>query len=145
MAIRHTLIIAPLLLALTACETAQENPNYKYSSTYKETAPHLAQNSRHPDQVQSPAPVRYVNTTPVQQGTQTIQTSTIHTSSSAIVPTTYSNTSSTQQIYTRVDSNCATNGIHRLIKLSLYFSQLIKMSPSIMFSQVQMRKTMPRL
>jgi len=82
MAIRHTLIIAPLLLALTACETAQENPNYKYSSTYKETAPHLAQNSRHPDQVQSPAPVRYVNTTPVQQGTQTIQTSTIHTSSS---------------------------------------------------------------
>jgi len=61
--------------------------------------------------VQSPAPVRYVNTTPVQQGTQTIQTSTIHTSSSAIVPTTYSNTSSTQPIYTRVDSNCATNGI----------------------------------
>ena len=107
MAVRHTFIIAPLLLALVACETAQENPNYEYSSTYEKTAPHLAQNSRHPDQIQSPAPVRYVNSTPLQQSAQTIQTS-----SSTTIPTTYSNTSSTQQVYTRVDSNCATQGIN---------------------------------
>jgi len=65
MALRHTLIIAPLLLAIAACETAQENPNYKYSSTYGNTAPQvLAANSRHPDQTQTSAPVRYVSTAP---------------------------------------------------------------------------------
>ena len=104
MAIRHTLIIAPVLLALVACETAQENPNYKYSSTYgnERVRPTLAQNGRHPDQQATVTPVRYVNTTPVQQSTQTIQTS-----HSTALPTTASN-----QVYTRVDSNCATHGIN---------------------------------
>lgn len=65
MALRNAFIVAPLLLTLAACETAQENPNYKYSSTYGDQAPQaLAQNSRHPEQIQAAAPVRYVNTTP---------------------------------------------------------------------------------
>lgn len=76
MALRHALIIAPLLLAISACETAQENPNYKYSSTYGTQAPQaLAQNSRHPDQTQTAAPVRYVSTAPA-QSSNIVQTST---------------------------------------------------------------------
>ena len=71
MALRHTLLLAPILFALSACETAQENPNYKYSSTYGQQTPQvLAQNSRHPAQVGSgqvqAAPVRYVQTPPSQ-------------------------------------------------------------------------------
>ena len=95
MALRHTLLIAPLLLVIGACETAQENPNYKYSSTYGEQAPQVfAQNSRHPDQVQA-APVRYVQSVPSQ--TQPI------TQASAV--TAYSPDNSTGT-YTRVNHEC---------------------------------------
>jgi len=76
MALRHTLLIAPLLLAFTACETAQENPNYQYSSTYGQRAPQaLAQNSRNPSQVQV-APVRYVAPNTAQSSPHVIQAST---------------------------------------------------------------------
>jgi len=76
MALRHTLLIAPVLLALAACETAQENPNYKYSSTYGQQAPQaLAQNSRTQTQLQT-APVRYVTNTPNQASGPVIQAST---------------------------------------------------------------------
>jgi len=75
MALRHILLIAPVVLALAACETAQENPNYQYSSTYGQQAPQaLAQNSRHPDQIQA-APVRYETQAPAQATSRVIQAS----------------------------------------------------------------------
>jgi len=76
MALRHTLLIAPLVFAFTACETAQENPNYQYSSTYGQRAPQaLAQNSRNPSQVQT-APVRYVTPNAGQSAPHLVQAST---------------------------------------------------------------------
>ena len=97
MALRHILLIAPLLVAIGACETAQENPNYKYSSTYGEPAPQVfAQNSRHPDQagqVQA-APVRYVRSVP--QQTQSVTQASANTSYSTAPSGTY----------TRVNHEC---------------------------------------
>ncbi len=61
MVLRHLLLITPLVLSLAACETAQENPNYKYSSTYGQQSPQvLAQNSRTYGHLQA-APVRYTS------------------------------------------------------------------------------------
>lgn len=98
MALRHAFIVAPLLLTLTACETAQENPNYKYSSTYGEQAPQaLAQNSRHPEQIQAAAPVRYVNTTSATPYSQNIVQTSAQTSSQA---------SAVNGTYTRVNHEC---------------------------------------
>lgn len=101
MALRHTLLIAPILLALSACETAQENPNYKYSSTYGEQVPQVfAQNSRNPAHSSSQAqvaPVRYVQTTPSSSQTQYVrQASAITTTSSGAPAATY----------TRVNHEC---------------------------------------
>ena len=98
MALRHTLLIAPLLITIGACETAQENPNYKYSSTYGEQAPQVfAQNSRHPDQagqVQA-VPVRYVRSVPSQS--QPITQASANTSYT---------TASPSGTYTRVNHEC---------------------------------------
>ena len=95
MAFRHTLLIAPLLLALTACETAQENPNYEYSSTYNNDVPsRFAQNSRHPDQLQTAAPVRYVST-PQTQNSNLVQAS--------------SQGATANGTYTRVNHACVNN------------------------------------
>lgn len=80
MVLRHILLITPMVLALTACETAQENPNYKYSSTYGQQGTQvLAQNSRNPNpnsgQVVA-APVRYVTSSSSSSSPQIIQAST---------------------------------------------------------------------
>lgn len=116
MALRQLLIISPFLFALAGCETAQENPNYKYSSTYGNNAPQaLAQNSRHPDQLQTAAPVRYVNTVPTQQAAPIVQTSSQTFSSQNINPqpalshvSTGSSigASTSTATYTRVDASC---------------------------------------
>ncbi|MEP6343961.1 MAG: LysM peptidoglycan-binding domain-containing protein [Maricaulaceae bacterium] len=99
MALRHTLLIAPILLALSACETAQENPNYKYSSTYGEQVPQVfAQNSRNPAHNSSQAqvaPVRYVQTAPSQ---------TQYVTQASAVTTTSNNASAAT--YTRVNHEC---------------------------------------
>lgn len=100
MALRHTLLIAPILLAIGACETAQENPNYRYSSTYGEPAPQqFAQNSRHPDQEQTQqvqaTPVRYVRSTPAQSQPFTQASANTHYATNS-----YSTT------YTRVNHAC---------------------------------------
>ena len=132
MAIRHMLITAPFLLALLACETAQENPNYQYSSTYGGPSPHaLAQNSRHPgqsptqhvqsgsDQLQAAVPVRYVNTAPGAQTAPAIHTAshgTSHVVSHQQAPLANTHIASTSSsnidaTYTRVDSNCVNGGV----------------------------------
>jgi len=103
MALRHTLIMAPVLLAITACETAQENPNYKHSSTYASNVPsQLAQNSRHPDRIQAShqqaaAPVRYENST------YTTSTTTAHNSN---IIQASSQSSQVNGTYTRVNGDC---------------------------------------
>ena len=107
MALRHTLLIAPVLLAFAACETAQENPNYKYSSTYGQQAPQaLAQNSRNPNQIQV-APVRYETVVPNRPAPRVIQ------ASSQTPGQTYGQTygqtggqSASGAAYTRVNHEC---------------------------------------
>lgn len=58
--------LSAAVLVIGACTTAQENPNYKYSTKYKGSSPYQTTPTQ---TVQSPVPVSYKTATAVHQGT----------------------------------------------------------------------------
>lgn len=95
---------------LTACATAQENPNYKYSTTYKGDTPYVTQTAG-TTVTTTTRPVTYVQTTPsasptIIRETQAVSSPSYATQNASYQTVTASTASAQNASYTQLDHRC---------------------------------------
>lgn len=95
---------------LTACATAQENPNYEYSTTYKGDTPYVTQTAG-TTVTTTTRPVTYVQTTPsasptIIRETQAVASPSYATQNASYQTVTASTASAQNASYTQLDHRC---------------------------------------
>ena len=109
MLIRHLPVLATVVIALTACSTIQENPNYQYSTKYKGASPHGPTQVASHVSIQTAQPRQHAQT----QKQRIVQARPQSNTAYQTHAVSYQNTPAQTASYTKLDHRCLTRETNR--------------------------------